>query len=350
MNKKILIFILSIMILSGLTNVSAYFAEKELNELSNKMLAKLNKSGIKKIAFLEIVNSKGDLPNMGDYLKTNLYDLFYESKDINIMLDHDIKDQLKEQKMSSGSSIDEKFIIDILGVEAVIKGIITDFPDKLKLNIRITLKSGKVLAVYSSNIMKNEKNKPLMERIIMGEAERESNNSSSNIFLNENYNTYKPNTVPEDIGYGFVILQVNNKNFLSSNQLYERDLTWKIYFPDNFTFSFNFLPVSKESRLDCSIIFVDENKKEFISKLRAGSGQAEYILIPNSSKATVYFSSTKLNNIKIYKKKDIYKIYLNDKQTNFGIFTSFKRFMKVIIRTDFSQGKFTDFLGVDLGR
>lgn len=350
MNKKTTLFILTILMFLPVYNASSYFAEKELLELSKNIESKLKSSDIKKIAILELVNSRGDLPNVGNYIRNNLYDHFSESKDVNIMLNRDINELLKEQKMSSDSLADEKFIIDILGVDAVITGIITDFPDKIKINTKITLKNGKLLAAFVTEILKDEKVRPLLERIVLGDAFKVSADKNTNVFLSENFNTYKPNAVPENIGYGFVILQAENKNFISSNQLGERDLVWKMDFPENFVFSFNFLPVSKESRLDCSVIFVDEEKNEFISKFRVGSGQAEYIMIPGSSKSTVYFSSNNLNNLKFEKKKDIYKIFLNDKETNFGIFTSYKGFKKIIIRADFSQGKFTDFNGTDLGR
>ncbi|MDD5773713.1 MAG: hypothetical protein PHX78_09650 [bacterium] len=350
MKIKIFLFLTIIMVCSGFSNVYAKLAEKELIELSKNIEAKLKISDVKKIAILEFANSKGDLPNVGNYIRNNLFDLFSESKDINVMLNRDINELLKEQKMSAGALADEKFIISILGVDAVVTGIITDFPGMIKINTKVTLKNGKLLAVYVTEIIKDENSKPFLDRIIQGDAYKESTDKNTNVYFNENFNTYKPNTVPENIGYGFYILQSENKNYITSNQLGERELIWKIDFPENFIFSFNFLPVSKDSRLDFSVIFVDEVKNEFICKFRAGGGEAEYILIPESSKTTVYFSSTNLNNIKFEKKKDIYKILLNDKETNFGIFTSFSRFNKVIIRADFSQGKFTDFQGTDLGR
>ncbi|MEW6087996.1 MAG: hypothetical protein AB1498_06780 [bacterium] len=350
MNRKLILFLLNILFFCGISNVSSYFAEKELLELSKNIENKIKMSDIKKIAVLDFINTKGDLPNLGNYIRNNLYDLFSESKDFNVMLNRDINERLEEQKISAGSLVDEKFIIDILGVDAVISGIITDFPDKIKINTKLILKNGKLLAVYGTEIKKNEEDKPLLEKIILGDAYKESSKSITSVFLSENYNTYKPNTVMENIGYGFVIEQIDSKNSITSKSLGERELIWKVDFPENFSFSFSFLPISKESRMDCSVIFVDEDKNEFISKFRMGSGQAEYIMIPNSSKTTVYFSSSNLNNIKFEKKKDIYKIFLNDKETNFGIFTSYSRFKKVILRTDFSQGKFTDFQGVDLGR
>jgi len=64
--------------------------------------------------------------------------------------------------------------------------------------------------------MKNEKEKPLLERIIQGEAAKQSTSTANSIFLNENFSTYKPNTVPEDKGYSFLIVETQGKNCISA--------------------------------------------------------------------------------------------------------------------------------------
>ena len=238
---KFLILILIIVALTacGPTTKTAVIQEPEkitldsqMNTLTNQIISSFNQSNVKKIAVIEFADLEGNVTQLGRFIAEELITRIFTTGKFDVVERNLLQKVLEEQQLGMTGYIDQETAISIgqiLGVDAIITGSITDLGNNVKINARlISTETGSVFAVASIQVFKDSTIK-----LLMGESIATSGNPNSTSSQKPQQSGLKTPVVNHGIqfilkecfftnGFVSVILEITNLDFDKQISLYDR--------------------------------------------------------------------------------------------------------------------------------
>jgi len=140
--------------------------DTRLAELVRQISASLTEENKAKIAVIEFSDLNGKVTEFGKFLSEELITRLFMTKKFEVVERQLLVKVLEEHKLNMTGVVDPtsaKELGKILGVDAIASGTITDLGTSVKLNARlIATETGKIFAVASVEIVKDEKIRKLM--------------------------------------------------------------------------------------------------------------------------------------------------------------------------------------------
>ena len=134
--------------------------DSQLDDLVSQIVLSLSQNQKTKIAIIEFSDIQGNVTNLGRYLAEELTTRLYRTGKFEVVERQLLNKVIKEQKLGMSGFIDDNTAVSlgqILGVDAIASGSITDLLTNVKVNARlISTESGKVFSVASVKIPKDE--------------------------------------------------------------------------------------------------------------------------------------------------------------------------------------------------
>lgn len=165
--NKITIVILTIVLFlvgNGLCH-AAQTMDISLNDLTAQIVSEFSTGQKHKIAVIAFSNLDGRSTEFGGFVSEELITRLVKTRRVDVVERQLLDKILMEQKLSAIGIIDEKTakkIGNILGVDAICSGTITDLGDTLKINARlISTETGAIFAVASTEMLYDDKVKRL---------------------------------------------------------------------------------------------------------------------------------------------------------------------------------------------
>ena len=143
--------------------------DSQLANLTNQIVESLSQESKSKIAVIEFSDLNGNITEFGMYLSEELITRLFLTLKFDVIERQLLNQVISEQKLGMTGLIDDKSAIaigNLLGVDAIVSGTVTDLGVSLKVNARlIATETGSVFAVASTEIIKDEKVKTLINRM-----------------------------------------------------------------------------------------------------------------------------------------------------------------------------------------
>lgn len=156
--------------------------DKQLNNLTSQIIDSFNQSNVSKIAVIEFADLEGNVTQLGKFIAEELITRIFTTGRFDVVERNLLQKVLEEQKLGMTGYIDQETAISlgqILGVDAIISGSISDLGMNIKINARlISTESGSVFAVASVNVHKDNTIRLLMGESIQKPVETEESNYS----------------------------------------------------------------------------------------------------------------------------------------------------------------------------
>ncbi len=134
--------------------------DSKLDDMVNQIVLSLSQNQKTKIAIIEFSDIQGNITNLGRYLAEELTTRLYRTGKFEVVERQLMNKLIKEQELGISGFIDDNTAVSlgqILGVDAIASGSITDLGKSIKVNARlISTESGKVFSVASIEIPKDE--------------------------------------------------------------------------------------------------------------------------------------------------------------------------------------------------
>jgi curli biogenesis system outer membrane secretion channel CsgG len=156
--------------------------DDQMNLLTSQIISSFNQSNVQKIAVIEFANLEGNVTQLGRFISEELITRIFTSGRFEVVERNLLQKVLEEQQLGMTGYIDQQTAISIgqiLGVDAIITGSITDLGKIVKINARlISTETGSVFAVASVNVQKDSTIKLLMGESMQKSGSNTNNNSS----------------------------------------------------------------------------------------------------------------------------------------------------------------------------
>ncbi|MCF7792827.1 MAG: CsgG/HfaB family protein [Candidatus Cloacimonetes bacterium] len=206
--------------------------DKQLNNLTSQIIASFNQSNVSKIAVIEFADLEGNVTQLGRFIAEELITRIFTTGRFDVVERNLLQKVLEEQKLGMTGYIDQETAISlgqILGVDAIISGSISDLGKNVKINARlISTESGSVFAVASVNVQKDDTIK-----LLLGESIQQTFETNDNSISEPQLSGIKPPVVEHGIqfvlkecfytnGIVSVILDVTNLDMDKNISLLDR--------------------------------------------------------------------------------------------------------------------------------
>ena len=207
--------------------------DDQMNKLTNQIISSFNQSSVKKIAIIEFADLEGNVTQLGKFIAEELITRIFTTGKFEVVERNLLQKVLEEQQLGMTGYIDQESAISIgqlLGVEAIVTGSITNLGKSVKINARlISTETGSVFAVASVTVHKDS-----TIRLLMGEKiDKPGSGTVSNSSYQPEYKGLKPPIVNHGIQFvlkdcfytnGFLttILEVTNLDMDKEITLYDR--------------------------------------------------------------------------------------------------------------------------------
>lgn len=170
---KIVLFFLSAMLILSCVPMSkpenvqkGSSLDQKINNLTSQIISSFNQSNVRKIAVIEFADLEGNITQLGRFIAEELITRIFTTGKFDVVERNLLQKVLDEQKLGTSGYIDQETAISIgqiLGVDAIITGSLTDLGENVKINARlISTQTGSVFAVASVNVLKDSTIKLLM--------------------------------------------------------------------------------------------------------------------------------------------------------------------------------------------
>jgi curli biogenesis system outer membrane secretion channel CsgG len=206
---KFLMFVLIFLLLSAcgpvtktsiLQKPSGDTLDDQMNRLTSQIISSFNQSNVQKIAVIEFADLEGNVTQLGRFIAEELITRIFTSGRFEVVERNLLQKVLEEQQLGMTGYIDQATAISlgqILGVDAIITGSLTDLGKNVKINARlISTGTGSVFAVASVNVIKDSTIK-----LLMGENISNSANSNSNSSQAPQHSGLKPPVVQHGVQF-----------------------------------------------------------------------------------------------------------------------------------------------------
>ncbi|MEA2096224.1 MAG: FlgO family outer membrane protein [Candidatus Cloacimonadota bacterium] len=206
--------------------------DNQMSKLTTQIISSFNQSSANKIAVIEFADLEGNVTQLGRFIAEELITRIFTTGKFEVVERNLLQKVLEEQKLGMTGYIDQETAISlgqILGVDAIITGSITNLGNNVKINARlISTETGSVFAVASVNVFKDSTIK-----LLMGEVVEQSNGDTKISSYQQEEKGMKPPVVNHGIqfilkecfftnGFVSVILEITNLDFDKQVSLYDR--------------------------------------------------------------------------------------------------------------------------------
>ncbi len=206
--------------------------DNQMGKLTSQIISSFKESKLKKIAVIEFADLNGNVTNLGAFIAEELITRIFTTNKFEVVERNLLQKVLEEQQLGMTGYIDQETAISIgqiLGVDAIITGSITNLGNNVKINARlISTETGSVFAVASVNVFKDS-----TIRLLMGEVVKESNGDTKNSSYQQELKGMKPPVVNHGIQFILkecfytndfvsVILEITNLDYDKQISLYDR--------------------------------------------------------------------------------------------------------------------------------
>lgn len=337
--------------------------DSKLGKLTSQIVDNLSQEDKSKIAVVDFADLNGNITEFGMYISEELITRLFLTNKFNIVERNLLNKVISEQKLTLKGTFDQSSVQqlgEILGVDAIVSGTITDLGRSLKINARIiSTKTGSIFAVASTKITKSSSVKNLLSEIKTSENKSDKKPDDSKegdlkktyepgeICLQENFNSYQIGDPVSDWGSNLVIKSgKGGRKYLSSNIPGVHTASQKIIFPQNFQFEYLWSEYdNRESGKSAPYIRVllklyDKDGK--ILKIKCGNWGIIIPGLPNKD-----FHEDDINRFKMVKKGNVYKFYNDGRFLISNTYKKYSKFVKfeiaVPVKSNMEGQKFTDF-------
>lgn len=150
--------------------------DNQMSKLTSQIISSFKESKIRKIAVIEFADLNGNVTNLGAFIAEELITRIFMTHKFEVVERNLLNKILDEQKLGTTGFIDEESAISIgqvLGVEAIVTGSITNLGNQMKVNARlISTETGSIFSVASVSIPLDD-----IVRKLIGENIQQSDNA-----------------------------------------------------------------------------------------------------------------------------------------------------------------------------
>jgi len=150
----------------GVKKTQEVTIDDQINQLTAQIISSFNQSNVQKIAVIEFADLEGNVTQLGRFIAEEVITRIFTTGRFEVVERNLLNKVLAEQKLGMSGYIDQETAISlgqILGVDAIITGSITDLGTNVKINARlISTETGSVFAVASVNVYKDDTIKLLL--------------------------------------------------------------------------------------------------------------------------------------------------------------------------------------------
>lgn len=183
--------------------------DEQLDSLTNQIISSMDEEGKKTIAIIEFSNLDGEITEFGKYLAEELITRLFITQRFDVIERQMLNKVLNEQKLGASGIIDEDSAVSIgqlLGVDAIVTGSITDLGTTLKINTRmISTESGSIFSVASTKIYKDF----TVRKLIKQESKKEK--SGTQMIQTSAPQKFSRKVFKEDISYELIGCEMNER-------------------------------------------------------------------------------------------------------------------------------------------
>jgi len=326
--------------------------EEGLSSLSAQISSGMTESNKQKIAVIEFSDLNGIVTELGKYLSEELITKLFLTKKFQVIERQLLNKVLSEHKLNATGLIDEttaKELGNILGVEAIVSGTITDLGESVKINARlISTETGQIFSVASEAIIKDNTIKRLMGIYISGEFNtRKKSTVSGDVFFKEDFSDYEVGDIASDWGYNVIIKSERGGGKYLETQVNRATLEHDINFPKNFSFEYNVW--GRNRRPEESLTLIDENGEELKIIIDNNDSWTEEVVLGgirfSSSIGKLISKNDNWNTVRIVVKNSVVKFYLNNTFIISGSFPQYSNFVRIRYITSDTKRQFKNFVG-----
>ena len=350
-------------VLAAKTTRSSLYSQ--IDDLARQIVNSLQQGERYRMVLLEFTDLNGETNAFSKFLSQELVTRLFlaDSKKIEVVDNNIISEFMKVHDISLGELAYPEFckkLADSLGVNSMVKGIITDLGNSIKLNARIiTTETGSIFGVAAVDIVKDEKlakllgEKPKARRKIEtgkieikeGRKKVDSFLMDGAVFFKEDFSTFEEGLPLLEWGEGLVVKKdEDNKNFLTSDIDEFSVAAQEVQFPGEFSFEFE---VKGNTKYWSSIRFKDVEGNEFQVSFRLFQNLLS-ITLPGPKQVKTEIDINKYSKIKIVRKNKLYELHTNGSLLIVGSYSKYKEFKSFEIHSAFSRFQFAGFLGNNL--
>lgn len=227
--------------------------DEGLKELSTQIVSEMSMGRKQKIAVVEFSDLDGKITEFGKFLSEELITMLFMSRKFEVVERQLLNKVLEEHRLNVSGLIDAttaKKLGNVLGVDAICSGTITDLVNSVKINSRlISTETGSIFAVASVGIQKDESIKKLMATISSpSTSDRTSLASQSSkpgaIFFKEDFSNVSVGMIPSGWlgGDKLIVKSDGRRKFLTDfAELGNHKITISnVRFPANFELIYTF--------------------------------------------------------------------------------------------------------------
>lgn len=350
-------------VLAAKTTRSSLYSQ--IDDLARQIVNCLQQGEGYKIVLLEFTDLNGETNAFSKFLSQELVTRLFlaDSKKIEVVDNNIINEFMKEHDISLGELAYTEYckkLSDSLGVNNMVKGIITDLGNSVRLNARvITAETGSIFGVAAVDIVKDEKLAKLLDekletrrKIETGKIEikERSENVGSflmndAVFFKEDFSAYEEGQPLLEWGEGLVVKKdEDNMYFLTSDVDEFSVARQEVQFPEEFSFEFE---VKGNTKYWSSIRFKDVDGNEFQVSFRLFQNFLS-ITLPGPKQVKTEIDINKYSKIKIVRKNKLYELHTNGSLLIVGAYSKYKEFKSFEIHSAFSRFQFAGFIGNNL--
>lgn len=336
----------------------------QIDDLARQIVNCLQQGERYKIVLLEFTDLNGGTNAFSKFLSQELVTRLFiaDNKKIEIIDSNIISEFMKEHDISLGELAYPEFckkLSDSLGVNSIVKGIITDLGNSIKLNARIiTAETGSIFGVAAIDIEKDEKLAKLMgekpeagmkietrKTEIKGGNEKAGTFLMDAVFYKEDFSTYEDGQPLLGWGEGLIVKKdEDNRYFLTSDVDDFSVAAQEVKFSEEFSFEFE---VKGNTKYWSSIRFKDVDGNEFQVSFRLFQNLLS-VTLPGPKQVKTEIDINKYAKIKIIRKNKLYELHANGSLLIVGSYSKYKEFKSFEIHSAFSRFQFAGFIGNNL--
>ncbi|GAX62898.1 membrane-fusion protein [Candidatus Scalindua japonica] len=341
----------------------------KIDDLAGQIVNCLQQGRKYKLVLLEFTDMNGKTSTFSKFLFQELVTRLFlaNNKKIEIVDNNIINEFIKEHHISLQElpyPESSKKLAESLGVNCIVKGVITDLGNSIKLNTRvITAETGSMFGVAAVDIEKDEKLAKLLSekhkvasfdtgkietKIDVDIKEEHASLGAADygtVFFEEDFTNYDDGQPLQVWGEGLVVRKdESDKYFLTSDvddfSVASRD----IQFPDEFSFEFE---VKGSTKYWSSIRFKDSDGSVFSVSFRLFQDVLS-ITFPGPKQVKTEIDVNNYCKIKIVRKNKLYELHTNDSLLIVGSYSKYKTFNSFEIHSAFNRFQFAGFVANNL--
>lgn len=177
-----LISLLVILLFSSNLSLAQTGMTQQIDELGNQIATKVSAKNKTTIAVVEFADLEGNITNFGRFLAEELITRLHETEKFKVIERQLLNQVIKEQKLTLSGIVDPKSakqLGQVLGVDAIVSGSITDLGKTVRVNARlISTETGEIFAVAAKEFVKDQTLIDLMSSREANSSTRDSSASS----------------------------------------------------------------------------------------------------------------------------------------------------------------------------